>query len=77
MATASLAGTPAAGTGGTYDFSIAAANGVLPNASESFMFTVNQAPAITIALRLSPELGDARIHANLGAPGCGIGRAGE
>jgi hypothetical protein len=41
--TATLAGTPAAGTQGTYPFTITAANGVSPNATQSFNLTV--APA--------------------------------
>jgi large repetitive protein len=45
----SLAGTPAAGTGGTYPLSITAANGVGSNAVQSFTLTVNQAPAFTSA----------------------------
>ena len=44
-----LSGTPAAGTGGVYPLTIGAVNGVLPNASQSFTLTVNQAPAITSA----------------------------
>ena len=50
--TATLAGTPAAGTGGTYPLTITATNGVLPDATQSFTLTVNQAtqaPAITSA----------------------------
>ena len=43
--TATLAGTPAAGTGGTYPFTITAANGVLPDATQSFTLTVNGAGA--------------------------------
>ena len=38
--TATLAGTPAAGTGGTYALTITAANGVLPDATQSFTLTV-------------------------------------
>ncbi len=45
--TGTLSGTPAAGTGGTYPISITAANGNLPNATQSFTLTVDQAPAIT------------------------------
>ena len=45
--TATLSGTPAAGTGGTYAISITAANGVNPDASQAFTLTVNQAPAVT------------------------------
>ena len=47
--TATLAGTPAAGTGGTYALTITAANGVLPDATQTFTLTVDQAPAITSA----------------------------
>jgi hypothetical protein len=42
-----LAGTPAAGTGGTYPVTITASNGVGTNATQAFTLTVNQAPAIT------------------------------
>jgi N-acetylneuraminic acid mutarotase len=44
-----LSGTPSGNTGGTYPITITAANGVLPNATQSFTLTVNQAPAITSA----------------------------
>ncbi len=47
--TATLAGTPAAGTGGTYTLTLTANNGVAPNATQTFTLTVNQAPAITSA----------------------------
>jgi large repetitive protein len=47
--TATLSGTSAAGTGGTYPISIKATNGVSPDASQSFTLTVDQAPAITSA----------------------------
>jgi hypothetical protein len=42
-----LSGTPGAGTGGTYPMTFTASNGVLPNATQNFMLTVNQPPAIT------------------------------
>ena len=45
--TATLSGTPAAGTGGTYPITITANNGANPNATQSFVLTVDQAPAIT------------------------------
>ena len=45
--TATIAGTPAAGSGGPYPFTITATNGVSPAATQSFTLTVNQAPAIT------------------------------
>jgi hypothetical protein len=47
--TATLAGTPAAGTGGTYPLTLTAANGVGTNAVQTFTLTVRQAPAITSA----------------------------
>ncbi len=47
--TASLAGTPAAGTHGVYHFTIGASNGVTPNATQSFTLTVDVAPGITSA----------------------------
>ncbi len=45
--TATLAGTPAANSGGKYPFTITASNGTLPNATQSFTLTVDQAPAIS------------------------------
>jgi hypothetical protein len=47
--TATLSGTPGAGTGGIYTFTTTAANGIGSNATQSFTLTVNQAPAITSA----------------------------
>lgn len=44
--TATLAGTPAAGTGGTYPISIKATN-ASGNTTQNFTLTVNQAPAFT------------------------------
>ncbi len=50
--TATLAGTPATGTKGSYPITITAANGVPPDATQSFTLTVSDAPtapAITSA----------------------------
>ncbi len=47
--TATLAGTPGAGTGGTYPLTISANNGVAPAASQTFTLTAGQAPVITSA----------------------------
>jgi len=58
-ATGVLSGTPAAGTGGTYAITITAANGVTPNATQSFTLTVNQAPAITSAATTAFTVGTA------------------
>ncbi len=46
--TATIAGTPAAGTGGTYTFTIAATN-ALGSTTQSFTLTVNQAPTFVSA----------------------------
>ena len=45
--TATLAGTPAAGTGKTYPITVTASNGVGSPSSQTFTLTVNQAAAIT------------------------------
>ena len=45
--TATLSGTPAPGSGGVYTITITAANGVSPNATQSFTLTVDEAPSIT------------------------------
>jgi putative Ig domain-containing protein len=47
--TATLAGTPAAGTGGSYSLTITASNGVLPNTTQAFTLTVTEIPSITSA----------------------------
>jgi large repetitive protein len=47
--TATLAGTPAAGTGGIYNVILTASNGVSPDGSQPFTLTVNEAPAFTSA----------------------------
>jgi len=45
--TATLSGTPAVGTTGTYPITVTAANGTLPNASMPFTLTVDLAPTLT------------------------------
>ncbi|HEY5435965.1 MAG TPA: putative Ig domain-containing protein [Candidatus Limnocylindrales bacterium] len=57
--TATLAGTPASGTGGTYPITFTATNGVGPNATQSFTLTVNQAPAITSGASATFTVGSA------------------
>lgn len=47
--TATLSGTPAAGTGGSYPISIKASNGVSPDATQSFTLTVQAPPSVSIA----------------------------
>ena len=46
--TATLAGTPASGTSGSYPLTITAANGVSPNATQGFTLTVNPAAAAPV-----------------------------
>ena len=45
--TATLAGTPAAGTGGAHLITITAQNGTSPSATQSFALAVDEAPAIS------------------------------
>jgi hypothetical protein len=47
--TATLSGTPVAGTGGSYPIMIKAANGALPDAEQSFTLTVQAPPTASIA----------------------------
>jgi len=57
--TATLAGTPNAGTGGTYPITITANNGIAPNATQNFTLTVNQSPAITSGASTAFKVGSA------------------
>jgi beta-propeller repeat-containing protein/putative Ig domain-containing protein len=57
--TATLAGTPATGTGGAYPFTITASNTVLPNATQSFTLTVNESPTIVGPPTLTCTVGTA------------------
>jgi hypothetical protein len=66
--TATLAGTPQAGTGGTYPLTITAANGVNPQAAQSFTLTVQQSPAFTSATSTSVP-SDAAFTFNITASG--------
>ncbi len=59
MTTGVLSGTPAAGTGGTYPITITAANGVTPNATQSFTLTVTASPTITSAATTTFTVGSA------------------
>jgi hypothetical protein len=57
--TASLAGTPAAGTAGTYNITITAHNGVGSNATQSFAITVNQTSSFPGANNVTFTVGNA------------------
>ena len=55
--TATLAGTPGAGTGGSYPITLTAANQVDSPATQSFTLVVNQPPAITSATSVADQVG--------------------
>jgi putative Ig domain-containing protein len=57
--TATVAGTPAAGTGGTHPITITASNGVPPDAVQSFTLVVTAAPSITSADHATFQVGSA------------------
>jgi hypothetical protein len=58
-ATGVLSGTPAAGTGGTYNVTFRASNGIGTDPAQNFTLTVNQAPAFTSAGSASFTVGTA------------------
>jgi hypothetical protein len=57
--TATIAGTPATGSVGTYPITITASNGVGTAATQTFTLTVDQAPAITSANNTTFTVGSA------------------
>lgn len=57
--TATISGTPAAASGGTYPITITADNNISPDATQNFVLTVNQAPAITSANNDTHKVGTA------------------
>ncbi len=57
--TATLAGAPAVGQGGSYSLTITASNGVLPNTTQSFTLTVTELPTITSANHATFSVGAA------------------
>jgi hypothetical protein len=73
--TATFAGTPNPGTGGSYALTIAANNGVTPNASQNFTLTVQQAPAITSAAAATFKVGQAGTTFNVVTTGFPAGAA--
>lgn len=48
--TATIAGTPAAGTNGSYPITITASNGTAPDATQNFTLTVNPAPVTVVTV---------------------------
>jgi hypothetical protein len=57
--TGTLSGTPASGTGGIYNLTLGAGNGVGDPASQSFTLTVDAAPAFTSAAEATLSIGTA------------------
>jgi hypothetical protein len=57
--TGTLSGTPSAGTGGPYNVTFTASNGVGSNATQTFVLTVDQAPSITSANKATFTVGTA------------------
>ena len=56
---ATISGTPGAGTGGNYTLNLTAANGYLPNASQTLTVNVSQPPAFTSGATASFVIGSA------------------
>jgi hypothetical protein len=56
---ATVSGTPAAGTGGNYILNLMAANGVSPNANQTLTVNVSQAPRITSSTTATYAIGSA------------------
>jgi large repetitive protein len=59
--TATIAGTPSPGTSGVYDVTITASNGVSPDATQSFVVTVLDAPTAPLGVSASPGVGSATV----------------
>lgn len=57
--TATLAGTPAAGTGGLHDVALKATNGTDPDATQTLALTVDEVPGITSPTTAGFTVGDA------------------
>ncbi len=55
--TGTLAGTPAASTGGTYDVTVEGSNGTGPDATWPFALTVNEAPSVDVAAATTARVG--------------------
>ena len=76
--TATLAGTPAAGSGAVYPLTITASNGVSPDATQSFTLTVDGPPAITSARHHLHRGVGRHLHGHHhGPPDCGALRVGQ
>jgi CSLREA domain-containing protein len=77
--TATLEGTPALGTHGSYPITITAGNGVGTNATQSFTLTINPPPSCTLTINFAGNGGnkvdstspDHGINCDKGSPGSG------
>ncbi len=76
--TATLSGTPAAGTSGTYTLTITANNGVSTAATQTFTLTINSAPTITTAAgtAFAEGVGSSFIINTTGSPNAAITQSG-
>jgi LPXTG-site transpeptidase (sortase) family protein len=64
-ATGILAGTPAAGTVGSYPLIFNAVNGILPNATQNFTLTVKNGPIVALSgINSVPDTGNSSISEN-------------
>ncbi len=73
-----LAGTPVSGSGGVYQITITASNGISPSASQAFTLRVVQAPAITSASSATFPVGQLRrfIFRTTGFPAAALSERG-
>ncbi|MFN8384347.1 MAG: sortase [Anaerolineales bacterium] len=63
--TATLSGTPAIGTNGTYSLVLTANNGVAPNGTQNFTLTIKNGPTISAnGINSVPDTGDANVSEN-------------
>lgn len=69
--TATLAGTPAAGTEGDYPLTFKASNGVLPDATKAFTLSVGTSPVITSAATITFTVGSAGSFTATATPNTG------
>jgi hypothetical protein len=67
--TATMAGTPVSGTGGSYPLTITASNGVLPDSTQSFTLTVTELPAVTSTDHTTLTVGSAGTFTVTTTPG--------
>jgi hypothetical protein len=59
--TATLGGKPSTGTSGVYDVTITASNGVAPDATQTFVLTVLDAPSAPLGVSATPGVGSATV----------------